>query len=94
MGTTLLPVSPLDGALEPEDLCNGHAGLEELDLVGAVVVVLVLAPPQRDVHLRCEGRVFLEDPPPVPHTLPCLQAQCWGLRGSPGPLQDSRLLAG
>jgi hypothetical protein len=49
------------GAAQLED--EGFDGLEELDLVGALVFLLVLVPPEADVHLVYLGHRFWEDPP-------------------------------
>ena len=49
----------------PHGIRSRHDGLEDLDLVGAVVLVLILIPPETDVNLPVLRDLFGQHPPPM-----------------------------
>ena len=60
-----LPLLVFLGVRGAHVLRSGHNGLEELDFVGAVVLVLVLVAPKRILHLLLGVGVLLEHVPLV-----------------------------
>ena len=44
-------------------LCTGLDGLDDLDLVSVLILILIVIPPEGNVHLPLLGDCLREDPP-------------------------------